>query len=191
MSIRLRCGTGRLGGLPRDSSEHWRLGRLAICLVAAQLAAACASTPDAPENRSGALAESFYVIAPWAQQPPVDITGRFDALNAALSGVHSSVDSYYAGLRAQADAHNSRVFLQAELAREEQRRRELAARPAQTRTNRDWRDQKPAKIDPNSIAPYKENVPPSAGFEAGTAVVGFAKGWRGWMQSTMGSATQR
>lgn len=156
------------------------------------LAAGCASVPDVPKERGGALAESFYVVAPWSQQPPVDITARLGALNAALAGLHASIDSYYAGLQAQADAHNSRVFLQAELAasRDAQRKRELASRPAQTRTEGDWRDRKPAGIDPKSIAPYRENTPPWTGFEAGTAVVGFAQGWEGWMHGRMRDATR-
>jgi len=156
------------------------------------LAAGCASVPDAPKERGNALAESFYVVAPWAQQPPVDITARLGAVNAALAGLHASIDSYYAGVRAQADAHNSRVFLQAELAasREAQRRRELAARPAPPQADPDWRDRKPATIDSKRIAPYRENAPPWMGFEAGTAVVGFAQGWEGWMHGRMRDAVR-
>lgn len=174
------------------STEPWRLGRLPICIIVVQLAAACASVQEAPEPRKDALPESFYVVAPWARQPPVNITARFNALNAALSGVQQSIDSYYASVQAQADAHNSRVFLQAELAASQaaERRREEERRAARAQPDSARGSYTTGKIDPKSIAPYKENVPPWTGFEAGTAVVGFAQGWRGWMGSTMHRAAQ-
>lgn len=178
--MRLRL-PGLFGGLPRDGSKPWRLGRLALCLAAAQLAAGCASTPEEPVARNGALPESYYVIAPWSKQPPVDITGRFNALNAALSSVRTSIDSYYAGLQAQADAHNSRVFMQAELARSqaEEQKREEARRAAQAQAGSAGAGFKTGKI--GHIAPYKENVPPWAGFEAGTAVIGSQRALEGWI----------
>ena len=183
--------TSLLSTLSRDGSRPWRLGRLAICLAAAQLIAACASTPEEPVARKDALPESYYVVAPWARKPPVGITGHFNAVNAALAGVQHSIDSYYAGVKAQADAYNSRVFMRAELARAqaEEQKREEARRAAQAKLQAQAGSPgtrfKTAKI--GHIAPYN-GLPPWAGFQAGTYIVGYIDSVKGWGDSIFAQA---
>ena len=171
---------------PASLSRPWRLGRLAICLAVAQLAAACASTPEEPQGRKGALPESYYVIAPWSKQPPVNITARLNAVNAALAGVQHSIDSYYAGLKAQADAHNSRVFMRAELARTqaEEQKREEARRAAQAKAQAQAGSGgvrfKTAKI--GYIAP---SVYDSTGLKFGFQLMDEVHGWNRWSGQTI------
>ena len=172
--------------LSRDGSRPWRLGRLAICLAAAQLIAACASTPEEPVARKDALPESYYVVAPWARKPPVDITGRFNAVNAALAGLQHSIDSYYAGVKAQADAYNSRVFMRAELARAqaEEQKREEARRAAQAKLQAQAGSPgtrlKTAKI--GHIAP---TVYDSTGLNFGFQLMDEVHGWNRWSGETI------
>jgi hypothetical protein len=73
----------------------------------------------ADEAAGSQLPENWYRIQPWAEQPPVNIFRRVAAVQSALGGLQSSVNAYSSALRAQADAHNQRVLMQAELARVE------------------------------------------------------------------------
>jgi hypothetical protein len=77
----------------------------------------CTPTAGATEDAGNTLPENWYSVAPWAQQPPVDIIRRVAAIQSALGGLQSSVNAYSSAIQAQADAHNQRVFMQAELAR--------------------------------------------------------------------------
>jgi len=144
----------------------------------------CASTPEEPAARNGALPESYYVVAPWSKQPPVDITARLNALNAALSSVRTSINSYYAGLQAQADAHNSQVFMRAELARTQaaEQKREQARRAAQAKAQAASAGVrfKTAKI--GHIAPY---VYDSTGLKFGFQLMDEVHGWNRWSGETI------
>jgi hypothetical protein len=84
-------------------------------IFGAVAAAGCAST-KAPQSRF-ANAESMYTQQPWAQKPPTNITARFNAIQGALAGAQLAVNSYYDASLAGYRAHNDRVFLQAEIAR--------------------------------------------------------------------------
>jgi len=94
---------------------------------------ALAWTPisGAAEDAEHLLPENWYVYMPWAQQPPVDVYRRVAAIQSALGGLQSSVNAYSSAIQAQADAHNQRVFMQAELARIEA----LQPRPESRRNN--------------------------------------------------------
>jgi len=97
---------------------------------------------QAAGNEEIPLAENWYVLQPWAQQPPVDIFGRVAAVQSALGSLQSSVNAYSSAIQAQADAHNQRVFMQAELARIEA----MQPKPEPRRSNFQTRGT-PAEID--------------------------------------------
>jgi hypothetical protein len=130
------------------------------------------------------IAESFYTQQPWAQKPPVNITRRLSAIQGAVSGMQQSLDSYAALTRAQAAAHNERVFLNAEIARnkaemdrvraEEMEKERLAAIAAAPRD----REYKPKKIDHFAAPrPYDDT-----GWKLGVALANNVKGWGQWQR---------
>lgn len=63
----------------------------------------------------GTLPETWYSIAPWAAQPPVDLARRLAAANLAVNSAQGMVTSYSAAIQAQADLQNQRMAMQAEL----------------------------------------------------------------------------
>jgi hypothetical protein len=154
-------------------------------LVLLLAASGCASVPPAPAMKKGALAESLYVIQPWAQQPPVDIYRRVAAIQGALAGVQQSVNSYYSAINAQAAEHNRRVFLQAELARAEAAQRRLQAeRMAAERANSASQRQilTPAKFDSKKVA--MPRAYDDTGWKLGEALYQNVHGWTQWSRHT-------
>jgi len=63
----------------------------------------------------GTLPETWYSIAPWAAQPPVDLARRLAAANRAVNAAQGVVTSYSAAVQAQADIRNQRMAMQTEL----------------------------------------------------------------------------
>ena len=93
-----------------------RAGAVLVCVLVASSGAPAAGAGEAADNQ---LPENWYRIQPWAEQPPVNVFKRVAAVQSALGGLQHSVNAYSSALRAQADAHNQRVLMQAELARVE------------------------------------------------------------------------
>lgn len=92
--------------------------------VSAVLAFVLAVSVGAPvlraaDDTGNPLAENWYTVQPWAEQPPVDVYRRVAAIQSALGGLQNSVNAYSSALHSWADTQNRKVFLQAELARVE------------------------------------------------------------------------
>ncbi|MEZ5542159.1 MAG: hypothetical protein R3F42_08950 [Pseudomonadota bacterium] len=64
---------------------------------------------------AGTLPETWYSIAPWATQPPVDLARRLAAANRAVNAAQGVVTSYSGMVQAQADIQNQRMAMQTEL----------------------------------------------------------------------------
>lgn len=73
----------------------------------------------AAEPTDNSLTENWYVLLPWAQQPPVDIYRKVANLQSAIGGLQNSMNAYTRAVKTQASAHNQRVLMQAELSRVE------------------------------------------------------------------------
>lgn len=162
----------------------------------------CASVPDAPTALNDSLPESFYIVQPWAQRPPVDIFRRVSAIQSALGGLQQSLNSYSAALNAQAAEHNRRVFLQAELARHEaaaQKRVEPRRSNFKTRGT-------PEEIDAanrmRAIVPDRKIPTVSGGYQGlsytqeqaqqlGELFYGSVHGWKEWGRGNSGRANRK
>jgi hypothetical protein len=93
--------------------------RAITVLASAVLALAWTPVSLPAEDAAHSLPENWYVTVPWARQPPVNVYHRVAAVQSALGGLHNALNDYSHAIQAQADAHNQRVYMQAELARVE------------------------------------------------------------------------
>lgn len=118
----------------------------------------------AGEAADSQLPENWYRVQPWAEQPPVNVFRRVAAVQSALGGLQSSVNAYSSALRAQADAHNQRVLMQAELARVEA----MQSKPEPRRGNFKTRGS-PEEIDAAAAARPVQVTGKMPGFSAGEA----------------------
>jgi hypothetical protein len=116
----------------------------------------------AGEVADSRIPENWYRILPWAEQPPVNVYKRVAAVQSALGGLQRSVNAYSSAIRAQADAHNQRVLMQAELARVEA----MQPKPEPRRGNFATRGT-PAEIDAAAAAGPLQVTGKMPGFSAG------------------------
>ena len=84
----------------------------ALCLASA----ACASSSKI--KTAGDLnGEAMYKRLAWAEARPVNITGRLDALQSAVSAANTMSNTVFAAKYAQYESFNQRAFLNAQYAR--------------------------------------------------------------------------
>ncbi|MGV6820197.1 MAG: hypothetical protein ACWA5T_06820 [Parvularcula sp.] len=143
-------------------------------VAAVVLVSGCVSSAP-PDTAATEIGEQMYVVHPWAETEPVNITGRMNALQGALAGVSSAQQAYFDFKMAQADAFNRRAFLKAEYARNEaalRRQREKAAEAARLRALAE-QDTQRGRI---AIKPPKLAASPewdSSGWDFGVAIAGW------------------
>jgi hypothetical protein len=167
-----------------------RAGTLLACVLVVSVGVPAAGADEAAD---GQLPENWYRIQPWAEQPPVNVFKRVAAVQSALGGLQSSVNAYSSALRAQADAHNQRVLMQAELARVEA----MQPKPEPRRSNFATRGT-PAEIDaaaaarpiqvtgkmPNfSVGDAGYRMSEADAYAIGVSVAEQARASRGWAHS--------
>lgn len=79
----------------------------ALPLAIASLALAGCVSPGAPKTSASLNGEAMYAPRAWASSEPVDITGRLNAIQGALSSVQAAANDYFAYQQQRADTLNA------------------------------------------------------------------------------------
>jgi len=174
----------------KDVIDHGGVMRNVAAVSSIGVVLCCFFLPASADDPDLVLPENWYRVAPWAEQPPVDLVRRVAAIQSALGGLQGAVNSYSSAIQAQADAHNQRVLMQAELARieamqpkPEPRRSNFATRgtPEQIdAANRALGPQATGSI-PNPVASYPgASMTEAQAYELGVITADMVRATTGW-----------